>query len=304
MILKYFKKIPTDKVYHDLFHPGMTKAGEALATILDIGNLVLLPLKLLNEKSRIYFKNNIEKYEEKLQKEKDFTLIDVPEYVGLPILDKFTYLNQEDLSEAFTNLLTKASFSETINLVHPAFITTLNNISADEAKLLFHLKDKVEIPFIDVILDKQVEKIPAPDDLNQSGRKTREQLQLQIKYAYQDRQQVKMNVAWNLTGLEKEVELSFPENIDLYLENLEFHGIIKYERTYYHEIQIDTYNKLETQVYSQTISDIKSELEKVMKEQPPEIKSEIRIVKGFIEFTEFGKKFLAACIKEIEKNEA
>lgn len=41
-----------------------------------------------------------------------------------------------------------------------------------------------------------------------------------------------------------------------------------------------------------------------MKEQPPEIKSEVFVAKGFIEFTVFGKMFLTACIKEIEKNEA
>lgn len=149
MLEKYLGNIPIKELYKDLFKPGMQKAGSALATVLDGANLILLPLKLLNEKSKIYFDKNLEKYSEKLNNNKELTPTQVPQYVGLPIIDKLTYLDQNELAETFINLLTKASFDETLKLVHPTYISILNNLSADEAKILFHFKDNRRIPFVD-----------------------------------------------------------------------------------------------------------------------------------------------------------
>src|SRR5690606_19881116 len=119
---------------------SMKNVGEALSTVLDTANLVLLPLKLLNKKSRVYFDANIKRYSEKLNG-KNLSLTQVPQYIGLPIIDKLTYLEQNELSEAFLNLLTKASFQESLNFAHPSFLTILNNLSVDEAKILSHYKD-------------------------------------------------------------------------------------------------------------------------------------------------------------------
>ena len=66
MIEKYLDKIPVNELYNDLFKPGMKKAGEALETVLDGANLILLPLKLLNSKSKVFFQKNIEKYSDKI----------------------------------------------------------------------------------------------------------------------------------------------------------------------------------------------------------------------------------------------
>src|SRR5690606_27372458 len=162
------------ELYKDLFKPGMKKAGEALETVLDGANLILLPLKLLNSKSRIYFQKNLNTYSDKLNNVTELNSTKVPQYVGLPIIDKLTYLDQNELAEAFINLLAKASFDETLKLVHPTYITILNNLSADEAKILFNFKNNQRIPFIDFYIHRFVEKFKKPDFMNTEGVKTKQ----------------------------------------------------------------------------------------------------------------------------------
>ncbi len=101
MLEQFLTKIPTDKVYEDLFQPKMKKAGEALATVIDVSNSILLPIKLLNERSKLIFESNIKRYSKKLENIDQNELQQVPEYVGLPILDKLTYISDSTLSEAF-----------------------------------------------------------------------------------------------------------------------------------------------------------------------------------------------------------
>ena len=54
-------------LYTDLAQPSIIKISLALETIFDLSNTILLPVKLLNEKSKIIFKTNINKYAEKIK---------------------------------------------------------------------------------------------------------------------------------------------------------------------------------------------------------------------------------------------
>lgn len=296
MLEKYLGNIPIKELYKDLFKPGMQKAGSALATVLDGANLILLPLKLLNEKSKIYFEKNLEKYSEKLNNNKELTPTQVPQYVGLPIIDKLTYLDQNELAETFINLLTKASFDETLKLVHPTYISILNNLSADEAKILFHFKDNKRIPFVDFYIHRYVEKIEKPEFFDDKGMKSWEQLKQMIDYSTQNKEDLFIKAAWNLTGIENSVDLMFPENIDIYIENLEQNGLISFER--------EILNKEDLEIYDRLIdNDYKNQKEKIEKEissyDGDDFKLELNIRKAYIEFTTLGKGFIEACIKEI-----
>lgn len=294
---KFLDKIPTDKLYEDLFRPGLKKAGEALSTVIDVSNLILLPIKLMNEKSKLFLKDNLDRYEEKLSKTKDEDLIQVPEYVGLPILDKLTYVNEKYISEGFINLLTKASTIHTINLVHPSFINVLNNLSSDEAKILFHYKLIDRIQFLDVNVHKYKETVKKPDHFEGKGVKSKEQLDAMIDYAFQDRVELNVNVARTLSLVPHEVKLDFPENIFLYLENLHRNGIMNFEKNQYNQGDEDIYEELENNIYKGKISEYQS----IVADMESDTWSfELRVSKGYIIFTEYGKSFIKACIKEIE----
>jgi hypothetical protein len=294
MIDKYLDQLPIKEIYKDLLSPGMNKAGEALSTVLDGANLILLPLKLASEKSKIYFKKNIERYSDKLNKNTELTLSKVPQYVGLPIIDKLIYLDQNELAEAFINLLTKASFNETLKLVHPTYISILNNLSADEAKILFEYRHTQRIPFIDIYIHRYIEKIKKPT-FSDNGIKSFNQIKAEINYTFQDKEDTYIKAVCNLTGIEKEINLMFPENIDIYIENLNHNGLITFERESFFADDIPMYSKLSNVHYVQDKEKIDTELTTINTEY--NLESEVR--KGYIKFTELGKGFINACINDL-----
>lgn len=300
LVEKFLENIPISEFYKDLFKPGMKKAGEALSTVIDGANLILLPLKLVNSKSRIYFDNNLKKYSDKINSNSEYTLTQVPQYVGLPILDKLTYLNDNELSETFINLLTKASFEETLKFVHPSYLSILERLSADEAKILFHYKNQQFIPHIDLYIHRYIEKYKKPDHFDEKGHKNKEQLTAMIDYTTQDKESVFIKYTQNLTAMEKQIELIFPENIQLYIENLELNGLIKFERKLHNKNYLKNYEDLINVDYKEIYENLKQNLKEINEDETQEISVEVDVRKGYIEFTELGKGFINACIKEIE----
>lgn len=287
--------LPTKEIYKDLFSPGMQKAGEALSTVLDSANLVLLPLKLINEKSKIYFEDNIKRYSEKLNA-KSLTPTQVPQYVGLPIIDKLTYLEQNQLAEAFLNLLTKASSAETLNLVHPSFVTILNNLSVDEAKILFYYKEHDRIPYIDIYLHRYKEVIPPPPKSDTEKVKSKEELKGLINYTFQDREDTYLRHAWNLSSIQDEVQLVFPNNIDIYIENLVLNGLIYLETQQFNKNDLDRYDVLIEKTYKHIYDNLNRQIPQLIEMTGQKIEIDTR--KCCIQFTELGRSFLQACIIE------
>ncbi len=285
--------LPTKEIYTDLFKPGMQKVGKALSTVLDAGNLILLPLKLLNEKSKIYFRDNIKKYSDNLDA-KNLTPTQVPPYVGLPILDKLTYLERGELADSFINLLTKASFEETQGLTHPVFISILNNLSTDEARILFHSKSKNTIPLINIYIHRYPKDISADNSKTDREVRSRAELKKMITYAFQDRGSDALRYAWNLTNLPKEVTLIFPENVDIYIENLIHNGLIYIEENAHYHSDITDYERLEKHTYK----NVYEQLDSIIKEMTVESEDtcDVETRRGCIKFTEIGKKFIEACI--------
>ncbi len=294
---KILDKIPTDKVYEDLLQPGLKRVGEALSNVFDLGNLIMLPFKLVNERSRIYLKYNLERYEKKLASVPKEELCQVSEQIGLPIIDKLTLINQEELSETFINLLTKASTVQTLYLVHPSFLSILNNLSQDEAIILFANKECKKIPCIDVYINKEISSIPKPDDMDTKP-KSREQLNAMIDYTF-GIENIKIKAAENLTGIEKDIKLYFPQNIDIYIENLARSGIISFKRETFFKRDIEKYNKLKIQ-YQDVINNYEAT---IMTQKLENATLKILVSNSYIEFTEFGKAFVNAVIKDIEEIE-
>ncbi|QCT02286.1 hypothetical protein E6C60_1570 [Paenibacillus algicola] len=71
MLGDFFSKVSgtglIKEIYTDLAQPGVKQVGLALETVLDLCNTILLPAKILNEKSKIVFTNNLERYKEKVK---------------------------------------------------------------------------------------------------------------------------------------------------------------------------------------------------------------------------------------------
>lgn len=247
-----------EKAYDDIASPAAKKLGQALSTIINIGNTILWPIKFGNEKTKLYFENNINKYKKKLEGIEDSKVISVPTEISKPILDRFTYLSNDELSNAFVTLLSNASSSDTINLAHPGFISVIDRLTPDEARVLAYLKEVESIPRLNITCSD-------PKDNS---------------YVF---------VVQNVTGIEKKISLTFSDNINLYLDNLESLGIIK-SVTYTHLDLAEDFKKIEDD-YSALFNEYNKE---GLSAEDHEKRK--RIEKGMYVVSFYGQLFLKACI--------
>ena len=199
------------EIYHDMGKPGVSQVGNAIGTICGLCNSLLLPIALANEKCKSILHKNMESYRKQLQDQPEETITEVPPEIGVPILDKFSYITNDEISDLYVNLLSKASITHSNSLAHPAFAKIIESLSPDEALILKFLIGKRSIPFVDFIVRGRGGRFKTLD--------------------------------MGVTNLSLHVNLQYTGNIQAYLSNLEALGIINSRRDvweddhkYYEEI--------------------------------------------------------------------
>ena len=182
--------------------------------MLGLGNTILWPIQLANEKSRLALESNLKKYRVKLEN----TLLEqicpvVPE-IGVPIAEKLSYVTNEVISEMYLELLTRASVGHSANVAHPSFVNIIENLSPDEAVLLQATRHQLDgIPFVEVRYQHK----------GQSKWLTLHPMILQSKYYS---------------------ELQYHDNLPAYVSNLEGLGIFDVEDNVYLDVE-EIYSELE-----------------------------------------------------------
>lgn len=260
-------------VYPDLFQPATKQAGKALETVFELGNTILLPIKLLNEKARLNFEKHMKKYEEKINEIPQENVTSVLPDIGLPIIDRLTYLTNEEIADLFINFLVSASIDNTVSQAHPRFINILNSISVDEARLIkyFYEKPISYIPVIDYDLN-----------IEESG------------IMYPPRTEASITIIENGNNLKNEIELISDENINLYLNNLESLGIL-IKTTEKHIVKaLDVYEMIDEMNWNKA-EEIKEERLFDLRDQYPNQNSNISKRYGFYELTSLGETFVSIC---------
>ncbi|TAF08225.1 MAG: DUF4393 domain-containing protein [Flavobacteriia bacterium] len=255
-------KVP-EKIYDDVLSEPSKKLGHALGTIINVGNSFLWPVKWANERTRIFFENNLKKYEEKISLIEEHKIIEVPTEISMPILERFTYVSNDEISNAFVNLLSKASNIDTINLAHPSFIQIIDRISPDEALIIKLFSEKDFIPYL------TIGKYVIKDD--------------KVNFNKYINLLVKANLITEL------IKISFNENIGLYIDNLISLGLIR-DVTYYFTKSEDEFEKIE-KLFEFKCKNAFDDLDEKHKDKSK------RMEKGMYELTEFGKLFTKACLK-------
>lgn len=240
------------EVYTDLAKPGVKQVGRSLDAILGLGNTVLWPILLVNEKSRMALENNLEKYRKKLESTPEEKVVRVSPEVGVPIAEKISYVEDPDLSEMYLELLAKASKSDSANQAHPSFVNTINNLSPDEALILDAIKDFKDIPIVSLRLKKDGENgFIALNDL--------------------------------VVLLKSKKKLSFPQNMAVYMSNLESLGVVQIHRDSWL-----TDEKCYKPLYLTGEATFA-----VFKPKYPD--RTLDFGKGLISITDYGKMFIKAC---------
>jgi len=260
-------------VYPDLFQPATKQAGKALETVFELGNTILLPIKLLNEKARLNFEKHMKKYEEKINKVPQENITRVLPDIGLPIIDRLTYLTNEEIADLFINFLVSASLDTTINQAHPRFINILNSISVDEARLIkyFYEKPISYIPVIDYELN-----------VEESG------------ILYPPRTEASITIIENSNNLKNEVEFISDDNINLYLNNLESLGILIKTTGKRIVTALDKYEMIE-EMNRNKAEEIKEGKLPGLRDQYPNRNFNISNSHGFYELTNLGETFVSIC---------
>lgn len=138
------------EVYGDLAKPGVIKVGQALETVLGLGNTVLLPVTMLNEKAKIILQKNMEEFRHKIDAVPDEDIQNIAPEVGVPAVEKLMYVSDETLTDMYTELLTNAANNKNCHMAHPSFINIINNLSADEARLINEFSKSKTLAFLEV----------------------------------------------------------------------------------------------------------------------------------------------------------
>ena len=245
-------------IYCDLAQPSVKKIGAALETVFEFSASFLLPLKLLNEKFRMNFEKRLNEYKQKIENIPDGELCEVNPQIGIPLLQKLSYTTNDEIANLFTNLLAKASWIKTVNMAHPSFVQLIERLSLDEAKIITSLNHKSVISLIPYTLsyDSNIGK------MRESGK-----------------------------ILHFKIELLFPLNASMYVDNLCSMGIlaIKPRRGIWVGDKHEEYKKMITDYF---ISAAHKKSYSVHLEN-------LNISLGWdidYEITDFGRSFINTCI--------
>jgi hypothetical protein len=136
------------EIYGDLAKPGVQQVGKALGTVLGLGNTVLWPVHLANERSRMYLERNLEDYRMRLQQVDLKKIVPVTPEIGVPIAEKLTYVRDTKLADMYLSLLEKAANGDHVWEAHPSFVNIINNLSPDDALLLEYFVTDPDLEFV------------------------------------------------------------------------------------------------------------------------------------------------------------
>lgn len=247
-------------VYEDLAQPGVRQAGKALETVVGLGNTVLWPLTLANERARLSLQANMERYRKKMESIAEENVIPVLPEIGVPIVEKLGYVSDEKLAELYTELLAQASNRETVERAHPSFVNIINNISPDEAVLIRKLKSNHAIPFA-----RAIHSQPA--------------LNSERELAFFP------NHDWVR-------ELSLGHNLHAYISNFSGLGLLSIENDRW-LMEAELYAPM-----LRIINDMfQGQTELANKTATPGEHLVLKTAKGMATLTPFGRKFIEACVR-------
>ena len=187
-------------LYTDFLQPSMKSIGKTLGSVVELVTLFQVPIQYLNEKVKLNFSKRLKEYAKKLEEIPDEKKCEVNPQIGVPIIERLGYITNDEIADLFTNLLTKASSVDTVNLAHPSFVQLIERLSVDEAKIIRYLFNKEYIPCVSF-------------------------------HAYFKNKEGFVDFLENGTSLSFEIDLSFRKNEKLYLDNLVSMGILDISHT-------------------------------------------------------------------------
>ena len=180
----------SEKVYDDAISPSMKEASKITTDLVKTGRLILAPIQVLGA-LQDRFEHIVKKINQQVEPENRTT---AESYIAGPILENLRYQNDDSIiTECFINLLCRAVDKDRKKEAHPGFIKILENLSPDEA-LLIYVLSKRELEIVDTM------------DLDRANNQ------------FHNRVEEKSEIPTQ--------ELQYPENFTIYYTHLESLGLI------------------------------------------------------------------------------
>lgn len=125
------------KIYEDGASPAVQEMGKALADFAKTFRLFTAPIQLLAS-----YQDRLSRHLEKVRNSvKEENQVEAPASISGPIIERLKYLDETNyLTRLYLNLLSRAIDSERISEAHPAFYHIIDQLSSDEAILLYFAK--------------------------------------------------------------------------------------------------------------------------------------------------------------------
>lgn len=189
-IIKEIIQANATEVYKDSVQPSLRVIGKSLSQCIALFSTPVGRIAEILEK-------NIHKYLDKLDGLDDDDLVSPDTRILVPILEKMRYIEDENVSDYYAEILATASRKETRGKVMLSFIEILNRVTSDEIKIIEYIcANKGGVPTIDINIETQ----------NETGYNAVEK---------------------NFNSIATKLSLLFPENIKSYLDNLISLGLLE-----------------------------------------------------------------------------
>ena len=210
-------------VYKDLLRPSVQVIGKSLKAVLEFVSTPFMALQLQNDKVKLNLEKRLDEYAQKLHSIPEDKRCEVHPQIGLPIIEKLTYTTCDEIADLFTSLLASASSIDTANTAHPAFISMIERMSPDEARILEYLKDKEEIQYCDI-------------------------------NAYSNQHSGYKTISEHVTMIADDVTLIYAENTNAYLANFVSLGILRDEKGTF-KIDKTQYNRIREKCHVEELTE-------------------------------------------------
>lgn len=187
------------ELYKDIAHPALARLGRALGAALDIALFPIHAAAYPAQRALLVLQANLKQLSERLMKIDEPRVQQAANEIAVPVLQKLAYVDDNNIKQMYIELLGKASDTSLDSSAHPSFLRVIESLSPDEAKVLAYYKDHLTFPSIYF-------KIVFTQTPLQGG--------TAVPFSVEG-----IDLTTDLTGIEKAVELRFPDNMPLYITN-------------------------------------------------------------------------------------
>jgi len=271
---------------------GKNKKSTSLAIQVykDLGQVAFQHLgEYLGDAVKRCLNMNLSKAADKLQRENPENIALPKLGIAVPILEKMRYVEEDALAEAYAELLKNSCLKDRQAKVLPAYSQILASITPDEVKILdfvYREKNTYKTPVREVIKfasEEEIKRILVNRNVSddtlihypiagipflevRSNLKERDGGEVIVKY---------------FTDIDRKVDLSSSESIEVYIDNLRSLGILDAQHFSFMPVAI--------------YSDMEKEVTRQYKETIERENREMALVKGRICLTTLAESFLAMC---------